>query len=401
MLGRTALATAAYTSYGEHDEAGMRQLYFDYNATTPTHAAVQQAMLPFLAEQYGNPSSSHALGRAAHEAVEDARERMAALLGCEPEEIVFTGGGTESNNFALKGVAFRHGISAGGHFVISAIEHPSVVEPARFLERIGFDVTVVPVTGHGVVQPAAVRSALRSDTLLVSIMLANNEIGAIQPLRQIAEICRRSGVLLHTDAAQAVGKIRVNVDELEVDLLTVAGHKMYAPKGVGALYIRRTTLLEPLLHGAGHEAGMRAGTENVAGIAGLGAAAAIAARQLDANLERMQRLRDRLLALLRGGVGDGLVAHGERVARLPNTLSVSFPGTVGQQLLARVPELCASTGSACHSETESISPTLAAMKVPSDIARGTIRLSLGWQTTDDDIERGASLLLGAWEAVRR
>jgi cysteine desulfurase len=379
----------------------MRQLYFDYNATTPIASAVQQAMLPFLAEQYGNPSSSHALGRAAHEAVEDARERLAALLGCEPEEIVLTGGGTESNNLALKGVAFRHGISAGGHFIISAIEHPSVVEPARFLERLGFDVTVVRVTGHGVVQPAAIRSALRSDTLLVSIMLANNEIGTIQPLKQIAEICRRAGVLLHTDAAQAVGKVRVNVDELDVDLLTIAGHKMYAPKGVGALYLRRTTVVEPLLHGAGHEAGLRAGTENVAGIAGLGAAAALAVNQQDANLERMESLRDRLLKLLRAGVGDGLVVHGERVARLPNTLSVSFPGAVGQQLLSRVPELCASTGSACHSETESISPTLAAMKIPSDIARGTIRLSLGWQTTDDEINRAASLLLGAWEALHK
>jgi cysteine desulfurase len=379
----------------------MRQLYLDYNATTPIAPAVQQAMLPFLAEQFGNPSSSHALGRAAHEAVEDAREYLAALIGCDPDEIVFTGGGTESNNLALKGVAFHHGLAGGGHLVLSAMEHPSVVEPTKFLESLGYDVSTVAVTGIGVVEPQAVREAIRGDTLLVSIMLANNEIGTLQPIRQIAEVCRAAGVPLHTDAAQAVGKVRVQVDELEVDLLTVAGHKMYAPKGVGALYIRQGTLLEPLLHGAGHEAGMRAGTENVAGIAGLGAAAAQAAKSLDASVERLEALRDKLARLLRAGVGDQLVVHGERAPRLPNTLSVSFPAVTGQDLLARVPELCASTGSACHSETEAISPTLAAMGVPSNIARGTIRLSLGWYTTEDEIERAASLLLGAWEAMRK
>jgi cysteine desulfurase len=379
----------------------MRQLYFDYNATTPIAPAVQQAMLPFLAEQFGNPSSTHSLGRAAHEAVEDAREHLSALIGSDPEEIVFTGGGTESNNLALKGVAFKCGLAGGGHLVISAVEHPSVVEPARFLEQLGFDVTIVPVNGQGIVQLAAMRDAIRDDTLLVSIMLANNEIGTIQPLKQIADICHAAGTLLHTDAAQAVGKIRVQVDELEVDLLTIAGHKMYAPKGVGALYIRQGTTLQPLLHGAGHEAGLRAGTENVAGIAGLGAAASLASKNLDASVERLETLRDQLAALLRAGIRDRLVIHGERAPRLPNTLSVSFPGVIGQELLARVPELCASTGSACHSETEAISPTLAAMGVASESARGTIRLSLGWNTAEDDVERAASLLLGAWESLRR
>ncbi len=379
----------------------MRQLYFDYNATTPMAPVVQQAMLPFLAEQYGNPSSSHALGRAANEAIEDAREYVGLLLGCDPEELVFTSGGTESNNLAIKGIAFRHGLAEGGHIIISAIEHPSVVEPVRFLERFGFDVTVVPVSGQGVVHPAAVQKAIRADTVLVSVMLANNEVGTLQPLKPIADICRAAGVPLHTDAAQAVGKVRVNVNELEVDLLTVAGHKMYAPKGVGALYIRQGTLLEPLLHGAGHEAGLRAGTENVAGIAGLGAAAVQAHKSLDAAVERIEKLRDRLLAQLKKGVGEKLTVHGEKAARLPNTLSISFPGILGQELLARVPELCASTGSACHSETESISPTLAAMGVATEIARGTIRLSLGWYTTDEEVERAASALLGAWEALRR
>jgi cysteine desulfurase len=379
----------------------VRHLYFDYNATTPIAPVVQQAMLPFLAEQYGNPSSSHALGRAAHEAIEDAREYLGSLIGCDPDELVFTSGGTESNNLAIKGVAFNHNPAEGGHFVISAIEHPSVVEPIRFLERFGFDVTLVPVTGQGVVQPTAVRKAIRSDTVLVSVMLANNEIGTLQPLKQIADVCHAAGVPLHTDAAQAVGKVRVQVDELEVDLLTIAGHKMYAPKGIGALYVRQRTVLEPLLHGAGHEAGMRAGTENVAGIAGLGAAAALAAKSLDASLQRTEELRDRLLALLRAGVGDQLVVHGEKAPRLPNTLSVGFPDVVGQELLARVPELCVSTGSTCHSQTEAISPTLAAMGISTEVARGTIRLSLGWYTTEDDIERAASTLLGAWESTRR
>lgn len=378
----------------------MRQLNFDYNATTPVAPSVQQALLPFLSEHYGNPSSSHALGRACHEAIEDARGQLASLLGCDPDEIIFTGGGTESNNLALKGLAFRRGRSAGGHLVISAVEHPSVLEPARFLERWGFDVTVVPVTGQGVVQPAAVRQALRSDTLLVSVMLANNEVGVVQPLRQIASICREAGVPLHTDAAQAVGKIRTQVDELEVDLLTVAGHKMYAPKGVGVLYVRQGINLEPVLHGAGHESGLRAGTENVPGIVGLGAAAALAANSLDASQERLQRLRDRLLDALRAGVGELLVVHGELAPRLPNTLSVSFPGVIGHELLARVPELFASTGSACHSAAAAQSPTLAAMGVASDIARGAIRLSLGWYTSEEDVEQAASLLIGAWEALR-
>jgi cysteine desulfurase len=383
--------------FGAH---GMRHLYLDYNATTPIAPSVQEAMLPFLAERFGNPASSHALGRACQEALEDARERVAGLLGCDAEEIVFTSGGTESNNLALKGIALRDGRSAGGHLVISAIEHASIVEPARFLERLGYDISVVPVTGQGVVQPAAVRKAIRGDTLLVSIMLANNEIGTLQPLKQIAEICHEAGVPLHTDAVQAIGKIRTHVDELEVDLLSLAGHKMYAPKGVGALYVRQGVALEPVLHGAGHESGLRAGTENVAGIVAFGAAALLATKSLDASQERLAALRDDLHTSLRAGIGAGLIVHGELAPRLPNTLSVSFPGVSAYELLARVPELCTSTGSASHGETDAMSPTLAAMGVAADIARGTIRLSLGWYTTEEDVERGASLLLGAWEAVR-
>ncbi|HZL87222.1 MAG TPA: cysteine desulfurase family protein [Pirellulaceae bacterium] len=377
----------------------MRQLYFDYNATTPIAAAVQEAMLPFLAEHFGNPSSNHTLGRAAQEAVEDARGHVAALLGADADEIVFTSGGTESNNLALKGVMQRHAPGGGGHLVISAIEHPSVVAPAKYLERLGYDVTVVSVSGQGLVQPAAVRGALRGDTVLVSIMHANNEIGTLQPLKQIADVCHERKILLHTDASQSVGKVRTNVDELDVDLLTIAGHKVYAPKGIGALYIRRGLALEPLIHGAGHEGGLRAGTENVPYMVGLGKACSLAGKNLDANQERTTTLRDRLWHLLVREIGDGLVLHGQLAPRLPNTLSVSFPGVAGHELLARIPELCASTGSACHSGTAAMSPTLAAMGVEAEAARGTVRLSLGWYTSEDEVDRAASLLAGAWEAI--
>jgi cysteine desulfurase len=379
----------------------MRSLYFDYNATTPIAPLVQQAVLPFLAEQYGDPSSIHGIGRAARESMEDAREHVSMLLGCDPEELLFTSGGTESNNLAIKGTALAHGVASGGHLVISGLEHASVVEPARFLERLGFDVTIAPVTGQGVVTASAVRDAIRADTILVSVMLANHEIGTVQPLKQIADVCHEAGVPLHTDAVQAMGKLRVNVEELEVDLLSLSGHKMYAPKGVGALYIRQRTVLEPLLHGGGQETGLRAGTENVPGIAGLGAAAVLIGKSLDAAIERQESQRDRLQALLKAGVGDGMVIQGERTTRLPNTLAVSFPGATGRDILARIPEFCAATNTAIFGETECISPTLAAMGVSPDVANATIRLSLGWYTTEDEIERAASLLLGAWEAVVR
>jgi cysteine desulfurase len=378
----------------------MRQIYLDYNATTPVAPSVQEAMLPFLAEHFGNPSSAHALGRAAQEALADARSQVANLIGCDSAEIVFTSGGTESNNLALQGVLMRSGIGAGGHLVISAFEHASVCGPARFLERLGFDLTIVPVTPQGLVQPAAVRAALRHDTLLVSVMHANNEVGVIQPLRQIAEVCHERNVPLHTDASQSVGKIRTLVDELEVDLLTIAGHKLYAPKGIGALYIRPGIALEPLLHGAGHEAGLRAGTENVAHIVGLGRAALLAFKCLDAAHERLLTLRDRLWNELLRAIGDGLVLHGKNAPRLPNTLYVSLPDVSAHELLARLPELCASTGSACHNEAAAISPTLAAMNVSTERARGALRLSLGWYTSEEEIDRAASLLVGAWEALR-
>jgi cysteine desulfurase len=378
----------------------MRHLFFDYASTSPLAPSVQEAMLPFLAEHFGDPASQHVYGRASSEGIEDARGQLSTLLGCDPDEIVFTSGGTESNNLAIKGVMLGQAPAVGGHLVISAIEHASVVESARFLERMGYDLTVVGVTGQGVVQPAAVRSALRPETRLVSIIHANHEIGTIQPLRQIADLCHEHNIPLHTDASQSAGKIGTLVNELEVDLLTISGHKLYAPKGVGALYVRKGVELEPMQHGGGQEAGLRAGTENVAAIVGLGRAASIAAKSLDAAGQRMTMLRDRLWQQLLAEIGNPLLLHGSLAERLPNVLSVSFPGVAAHEVLARVPELCASTGTGCYSQTENLSPTLAAMGVSIDQARGTIRLSVGWYTSEDEVDRAANLLLGAWEALR-
>ncbi len=271
----------------------MRQIYLDYNATTPVAPSVCEAMAPFWTEHFGNPSSSHSVGRAGQQAIEDARELIAELIGSQPDEVILTSGGTDSNNLALKGTLEKD-VGYGGHIVISAIEHPAIVEPVRYLERQGCQVTVVPTNREGTVAPNDVRRALRDETVLVSIMHANNEIGTIQPLQEISQICRARGVLLHTDAAQSAGKMRVQVDELGVDLLSLAGHKLYAPKGVGALYVRRGTRIRPVQHGAGQEQGLRAGTESVPLIVGLGTAARLAARGLDENYQRLSRLRDRL-----------------------------------------------------------------------------------------------------------
>ncbi|HEV3021100.1 MAG TPA: cysteine desulfurase family protein, partial [Pirellulales bacterium] len=270
----------------------------------------------------------------------------------------------------------------------------------RFLERLGFRLTVVAVDRSGLVDAAAIEDALDGDTRLVSVMHANNEIGVVQPIRQIAEVCRRRGVLFHTDAAQSAGKLPLGVDELGVDLLTVAGHKMYAPKGVGALYVRRGTKLEPLLHGAGHERGLRAGTENVAYVVGLGKAAILAEEGLSEAAARMARLRDRLSSRLRETIGPGLTVNGEGAPRLPNTLSVNFPGVEGNELLRRTPDLCASTGAACHAGQTRLSATLAAIGLDAETARGTVRLSLGWHTSEAEIDQAAQSLATAWKANR-
>lgn len=376
----------------------MKKIYLDYNATTPVAPSVLETMQPFYIEHFGNPSSSHTLGRAAAEAIEDARGKVANMIGCSPEEILFTGSGTESNNLAIKGTMLQS-TSIGGHMIISSIEHPAVTAPARFLERLGFDLTIVDCDSNGVVDPDSIKKSIRSDTMLVSIMHSNNEIGAIQPISEIADICRERGVKLHTDGSQSCGKVPMQVDALGVDMLTIAGHKFYGPKGIGALFIRSGTPLEPFMHGAGHERGLRAGTENTPSIAGIGAAAKMAAHAIDDSYQKMSELRDDLLRRLRAEV-TGLVVNGEGAERLPNTLSVSFPGVLGTEILARLPELSASTGSACHSDSDD-SSTLAAMGTPEEVIRGTLRLSVGWYTNQDEIERASSLLIDAWENLHQ
>jgi cysteine desulfurase len=376
----------------------MRQIYLDYNATTPIAPSVFEAMVPFLTEHFGNPSSSHARGVAAHQAVEDARERVATLIGAQPDELVFTSGGTESNNLALQGITQSDG-RRNGHIIISAVEHPAIREPARQLARSGCACTIVPTDRFGQVIPDQIAQAIRDNTVLVSIMHANNEIGSVQPIRDIADVCRSRGIRLHTDAAQSIGKIRAKVDELDVDLLTVAGHKFYAPKGVGALYVRRGVALQPVTFGAGHERGLRPGTENVASIVGIGQAARLAERGLDENQTRLSQLRDRLFDDLREGIGPELTFNGPSHDRLPNTLSVNFPRVIAQQLLDRAPDICASTGAACHSGSTQLSATLAAIKLSPEIARGTVRLSLGWHTSLEDVQHAASALLAAWESL--
>jgi len=374
-------------------------IYLDYNATTPVDPAVVDAMLPYLREHFGNPSSSHVYGKTAHDAVEQARRQVAELLGARPEEIVFTSGGSEANNHALKGLVFARlrgifgRLARDAHIVTSAIEHPAIVQPCDFLNRLGCRITVVPVDGHGLVNPEAVRKALDRHTTLVSIMHANNEVGTLQPIREIAALAHARGVPVHTDAAQSIGKLPVDVTELGVDLLSVAGHKAYAPKGVGVLYVRQGIRLEPLLHGAGHEGGRRAGTENVPYLVGLGTACELARRSLPQATERLQHLRDRLWDRLRGALGERLVLNGHPEQRLPNTVNVNFVGHVGAELLQALPEVAASTGSACHEGSVCLSPVLEAMRVPPELGRGAVRLSVGRFTTEAEIDRAAELLI--------
>lgn len=379
----------------------MVPIYLDYNATTPLDPAVVESMLPYLREHYGNPSSAHRLGKTAHHAVERARQQVAALLGAQPDEIVFTGGGTEASNLALKGSVFikLRGFfgrwARGAHVVVSAIEHPATTEPCEFLKRLGCRVTVVPVDGQGLVDPDAVSKAMKRDTTVVSIMHSNNEVGTLQPIREIAARTRERGVLLHTDAAQSLGKVAVDVNDLGVDLLTLAGHKLYAPKGVGVLFIRRGVKLEPLLHGAGHEGGRRAGTENVPYLVALGTACALARQGLPEATQKLQRLRDRLWHRLQAGLGERVVLNGHADNRLPNTLNANFIGHVGSELLERVPEIAASTGSACHEGKVSQSPVLCAMGVPPKIGQGALRLTVGRFTTEEQVDRAAEVLIRA------
>ncbi|MCZ6883031.1 MAG: cysteine desulfurase family protein [Gammaproteobacteria bacterium] len=372
-------------------------IYLDYNATTPVDPLVADAIEPYLHQHFGNPSSTHVYGRNAHQAVERAREQVALLIGAHTDEIVFTGCATEANNLAIRGVA-RALRDQGRHLITSAVEHPAVEQPFAGLSGDGWEVTVIPVDIYGRVDPAQLSDALRDDTVLVSIMHANNEVGTIQPVEEIAAITNPRGILLHTDAAQSAGKIPVSVDDLGVDLLCLAGHKFYATKGVGVLYVRRGTALQPVLVGAGHEAGLRPGTENVPAIAGLGEAARIARQHKPGQIQQLRRLRDQLHTRLAEAI-PGLQLNGHPEQRLPNTLNLSFPGVDGRDLLAHAAaEVAASVGSACHEESDLVSGVLGAMGIEAERARGAVRLSIGTPTTEVEIERVARALIAAWQA---
>ncbi|MEQ1864201.1 MAG: cysteine desulfurase family protein [Micropepsaceae bacterium] len=359
-----------------------RRVYLDYNGSTPIAPEVAALMRAAIDQAYGNPSSPHWAGAPSRQAVEKARGQVANILGCAAEEVVFTSGGSESNNFALKG-AFFASKRARRHIITTQIEHPSIVAPCRFLERMGAEITWLPVDGVGQVDPDDLRRAITADTILISVMHANNEVGTIQPMEDCAAIARAHGIPFHTDAAQSVGKIPTRVDDLGVDLLTIVGHKLYAPKGVGALYIRSGTALEPLIHGAGHEGGRRAGTESAMLAAALGEACVLAADLT--SMERVRSLRDRFWSALRERFGNQVALNGHPMERLPNTLDVSFVGHIGADILARLDGVAASTGAACHAGRIELSPVLAAMRVPEGVGMGAVRFSLGRSTTAEEI----------------
>ena len=374
-----------------------KPIYLDYNATTPHDPEVIEAMRPFLENEFGNPSSSHLYGITPHKAVMHARGQVAALLNCRPQEIIFTSGGTESNNHAIQGVAYAHR-DKGNHIITSQIEHPAILEVCAFLEENGFEVTYLPVDEHCLVSLADVTAAITSKTILITIMHANNEVGTIQPIAEISDLAKKHDILVHTDAAQSLGKIPAEVDTLGVDLLSVAGHKIYAPKGIGALYIRNGVKLAKFMHGAGQESGWRAGTENVLEIVGLGKACEIARRDLAKNMAHMQSMRDRLYEGIKAKC-ERVRLNGHREKRLPNTLSISFQDLEANRILDNIGlEIAASAGAACHSDTVEISHVLKAMNIPVGWAKGTLRLTTGRNTTADDIDRAVQVIS---EAVKR
>ncbi len=396
FLQAPELSALSYTA-GIGGLMGDGFIYLDYNATTPTDPRVAEAMRPYLTGCFGNPSSDHQAGREARRAVDQARARVASSIGAQSDEIIFTSGGTESNNLAFHGVAAARG---GGHVITSAIEHPAVLEVVLAMESAGdIKMTIVGVDSRGRVDPADIQDALGPDTVLVSLMLANNEVGTLQPVAEVASICRERGIPVHTDAAQAVGKVPVDVDELGVDLLSIAGHKLYAPKGVGALYVRRGTEIESFTRGAGHERGLRPGTENVLEIVGLGMACELVEKELHDEIPRLELMRDRLRDLLVARI-PGLVQHGHPKYRLPNTLSVAFPGVEAAGVLSRLENVvAASAGAACHEGGAILSHVLWAMGIECEVARSTLRLSVGRFTSEEDLEIGARHIADVVEAA--
>ncbi|AOY78078.1 cysteine desulfurase family protein [Clostridium formicaceticum] len=358
-------------------------IYLDYNATTPIDKEVADAMLPYLYGGFGNPSSTHELGVTAKKAVEYARKQVAMILNCSPEEIIFTSGGSESNNTVIKGVAFTYK-NQGNHIITTQVEHPAIINPCKFLEKLGYEVTYLPVDKYGMVNPLDVEKAVTDKTILITIMHSNNEVGTIQPIEEIAEVCKKYNILFHTDASQSIGKVPVDVKSLGVDFLTVAGHKLYAPKGIGALYIRDGINIEPLIHGAGHEGGKRAGTENIILDVALGKACEIAMENLKES--RIKELTEYFYKKLKENFDKKIHLNGHPEKRLPNTLNVSFIGYNGHEVLRNLNETAASTGSACHSGLTTISPVLEAMGVSEEIGRGAVRFSLGSYTTKEEID---------------
>ena len=370
----------------------MKRTYLDHAATTPTHPEVVQAMLPYFADSFGNPSSIYSYGQEARGAVEEARVRVAELIGAQSEEIVFTSGGTEADNLALKGVAYAHE-HRGNHVITTSIEHHAVLEAARFLERRGFVVTYLPVDQYGLVDPQDVRKAITAKTILISVIHASNEVGTIEPVAEIGSIAREAGISFHSDAVQTAGHIPVNVDELNVDLLSMSAHKLYGPKGVGALYVRKGTRLVPIIQGGEQEKGRRAGTENSPGIVGLGKAAEIARGELATEAERLRRLRDRLIAGLLDTM-DNVTLNGHPTGRLPNNVSVSIGFVEGEAVLLNLDleGICASTGSACSSSSSEPSHVLSALGCPPEQARGSLRFSLGRGNGEEDVDRVLKVL---------
>lgn len=370
-------------------------IYLDYNATTPIDAEVINEMMPFIQTHFGNPSGSYAFGRHTKAAIEKARIQVAACIGSLPEEIIFTSGGTESNNHAILGAAFANQ-TKGKHIITSSIEHPAVINVCKHLISLGWEITWLPVDIFGTVNPDDVDKAVRPDTVLITIMQANNEVGTIQPIKKIAEIARKKNILFHTDAAQSVGKIETNVNELDVDLLSIAGHKLYAPKGIGALYLRKGVKLENLIFGAGQERGQRAGTENVPYIVGLGKACELAHKNLSTNSQHLFQMRQRLLDGLKEKSGSAIKVNADLDNCLPNTLSIAFDKVEAHVLASAISsDVCISTGSACHADSVELSPVLKAMKVDWKIAAGTVRISTGKFTTEAEIDRAVEVITNA------
>jgi cysteine desulfurase len=371
-----------------------KPIYLDYNATTPIDPDVREAILPYLDEYFGNPSTTHAYGQPVKEAVERARQQVASLIGAAQEEVIFTSGGSESDNHAIVGTALANS-HKGKHIITMSIEHPAVLNTCHYLEeRLGFKITYVPVDKYGLVDPEDIRRAITGETILITIMHANNEVGTIEPIVEIGDIARERGIIFHTDAAQSCGKIRVDVNELKVDLLTIAGHKMYAPKGIGALFIRKGVQIDSLIHGASQEKGRRAGTENVPYMVGLGKACELAGQALSEFGTKVKDLRDSLYQRIVDGLGtDKVHLNGHPERRLPNTLNISIRGVVGDELLSEIPQVAASTGAACHSGSTEPSSVLLEMGLGREWALGALRLTLGRWNTQEEIDIASQLII--------